>query len=226
MRKAMKTFMKAFQIRTPVKLRSMATQIEKVSARIKEYREETWMIDSHSSLNFQDGPQESEAPKVRQDNVVGFDDEKEKLIAYFTEETQQLDVISIAGMPGLGKTTLAEKIFHDMAIVYKFSIRIWVHVSERFTRKDIFLAILREFTRLDEYMYNKSDQDLARLVAFHLEMGKFLIVMDDVWTVVDWEKLQIALPKNNNMGKVLITSRHVEVAQYVNENRPPTSCVS
>ncbi|KAL0318441.1 UNVERIFIED_CONTAM: putative late blight resistance proteinR1A-10 [Sesamum angustifolium] len=124
-------------------------------------------------------------------------------------------------MPGLGKTTLAGKIFRDPAIQYEFPTRIWVYVSQEFTRKDIFLAILREFTRPDEEMYQKTDQELARLVASHLERGKFLIVMDDVWTSEDWDKLQIALPKSNKMGKVLITSRHVEVGQYANRNRLP-----
>ncbi|KAL0356353.1 UNVERIFIED_CONTAM: putative late blight resistance proteinR1B-16 [Sesamum radiatum] len=105
--------------------------------------------------------------------------------------------------------------------MYEFPTRIWVYVSQEFTRKDIFLAILREFTRLDDDMCRKSDQELAQLVASYLERGKFLIVMDDVWTVEDWEKLQIVLPKSNKMGKVLITSRHVEVAQYVNRSRLP-----
>ncbi|KAL0356083.1 UNVERIFIED_CONTAM: putative late blight resistance proteinR1A-10 [Sesamum radiatum] len=157
----------------------------------------------------------------QQENVVGFEDEAEKLIGYLTEETQHLDVVSIIGMPGLGKTTLAGKIFRDPAIQYEFPTRIWVYVSQEFTRKDIFLAILREFTRPDEEMYQKNDQELARLVASHLERGKFLIVMDDVWTAEDWDKLQIALPKSNKMGKVLITSRHVEVGQYANKNRHP-----
>ncbi|KAL0356297.1 UNVERIFIED_CONTAM: putative late blight resistance proteinR1B-16 [Sesamum radiatum] len=91
----------------------------------------------------------------------------------------------------------------------------------RLHKKNIFLAILREFTRLDEDMYHKSDQELAGLVSSYLVRGKFLIVMDDVWTAGDWDKLQIALPKSNKMGKVLITSRHVEVGRYANRYRQP-----
>ncbi|KAL0417271.1 UNVERIFIED_CONTAM: putative late blight resistance proteinR1A-10 [Sesamum latifolium] len=213
-------FLRAFQ--TPVKLHGIATEIERVSAKVKEIYGDKNRID-FASLSVGDGgtSEESKAPWVRQDNVVGFEDEAQKLIGYLTEETQQLDVISITGMPGLGKTTLAGKVFRDPVIMYEFSTRIWVYVSQEFTRKDIFLAILREFTRLDDDMYRKSDQELAQLVASHLERGKFLIVMDDVWTVEDWEKLQIVLPKSNKMGKVLITSRHVEVAQYVNRSRLP-----
>ncbi|KAL0417221.1 UNVERIFIED_CONTAM: putative late blight resistance proteinR1A-10, partial [Sesamum latifolium] len=160
-------------------------------------------------------------PLQRRGKVVGFEDEAETLVGYLFEETQQLDVISIIGMPGLGKTTLAGKIFSDPKIQYEFPNRIWVYISQEFTRKDIFLAILREFTKVDEDMYHKTDHELALLVATYLERSKFLIVMDDVWTTEDWEKLQIVLPKSNKLGKVLITSRHVGVGQYANKNRIP-----
>ncbi|KAL0303762.1 UNVERIFIED_CONTAM: putative late blight resistance proteinR1B-16 [Sesamum radiatum] len=122
-------------------------------------------------------------------------------------------------MPGLGKTTLAKKIFNDPIIRYNFPVCIWIYISKEFTKKDVFLAILSEFTRIDENIYSKSDHELAQLVASHLERGKFLIIMDDVWTIEDWYTLQIALPNNNKKGKVLITSRHVEVAHHVNRHR-------
>ncbi|KAL8537964.1 hypothetical protein ACS0TY_000056 [Phlomoides rotata] len=59
-------------------------------------------------------------PIVTQENIVGFEDETTKLLGYLTEETQQFDVISIIGMPGLGKTTLARKIFRDPKFRYEF----------------------------------------------------------------------------------------------------------
>ncbi|KAG8368553.1 hypothetical protein BUALT_Bualt15G0057500 [Buddleja alternifolia] len=163
-----------------------------------------------------------EVPLVRQENVVGFEDEEETIRGYLAEQTQHLDVISIIGMPGLGKTTLAGKLFRDPTIEFEFPTRIWVYVSQEFTTKNVFLAILRELiTDLREDTYRKNDQELARMVADQLRKGKFLIVMDDVWTSTDWDKLQIALPKSNNTGKVLITSRHEEVARHANRCRPP-----
>lgn len=152
---------------------------------------------------------------------MGFEDEAEKIIGYIKEESHELDVISIIGMPGLGKTTLAWKIYHDPEIQYEFPTRIWVYVSQEFTKKDVFLAILKKLTRPTEDMYQKTDLELAQLVNDHLQRGKFLIVMDDVWTSEDWNKLKVALPKSNKMGKVLITSRHEEVAWHVNRVRGP-----
>ncbi|KAK4394848.1 putative disease resistance protein [Sesamum angolense] len=165
---------------TPGKLHSIIKDIEIVSDKVKEIYGDETRIDFDNLVVGDGGPAESERPLQRRGEVVGLEDEAEKLVGYLLEETQQLDVISIIGK--------------------------------------IFLAILREFTR-DEDMYHKSDQELALLVSSYLEKGKFLLVMDDVWTAEDWEKLQIALPKSNKMGKVLITSRQVEVGRFANRYR-------
>ncbi|KAL0441126.1 UNVERIFIED_CONTAM: putative disease resistance protein [Sesamum radiatum] len=167
-------FLRAFQ--TQVKLNGVATEIERVRAKVKEILYGDILTIDFASLSVGDGgtSEESKAPLIRQENVVGFEDEAQKLIGYLTQETKQLDVISIVGMAGLGKTTLAGKVFRDPTIMYEFPIRIWVYVSQKFTRKDIFLAIERGFTRLDNDMYRKNEQKLAQLVATRLEMGQIL----------------------------------------------------
>ncbi|XP_012856917.1 PREDICTED: putative late blight resistance protein homolog R1A-10 [Erythranthe guttata] len=213
-------FLRAFK--EPVNLHKIARKVKSVRAKVTDIYGGKNRIEFASCLPAGVGVhEESEVPLVRQRNLVGLEDETKTIIGYLTAETEQLDVISIVGMPGLGKTTLAGKIFRDPAIVYRFHTRIWVYISQEFTRKDVFLAILKEFTKVTEETKTKSDHELAMLVAAKLDEGRFLIVMDDVWTAEDWDKLKIVLPHTNSMGKVLITSRHVEVAQCANVNRPP-----
>ncbi|GFP86244.1 putative late blight resistance protein homolog r1a-6 [Phtheirospermum japonicum] len=210
----------------PARLHNIAEQVQTVRRKISDIYGGKDKIDLANLALGDAEPEikpENQAPVVRQENVVGFEDEAKKLIGYLNQETEHLDIISIIGMPGLGKTTLAGMIFRDPKIHYEFPTRIWVYVSQEFTNKDIFLAILRKIiTNFNEAMYTqKSAAELAQEVATHLQRGKFLIVMDDVWTADDWEKLQIAFPKSNNNGKILITSRQVEVARFANRNRPP-----
>ncbi|KAI3463664.1 hypothetical protein Pfo_020327 [Paulownia fortunei] len=161
----------------------------------------------------------ADIPFLREDNVVGLDKEADTLINYLNEESGELEVISIIGMPGLGKTTLAWKIHRDSRIQYEFPTRIWVYVSQEFNRRDVFLTILKQLTQQD--MSNKTDQELAREVQSCLEKQKFVLFMDDVWTAENWKDIEAALPKNNRLGKVLITSRDEKVAWQANHKREP-----
>ncbi|XP_073064636.1 putative late blight resistance protein homolog R1A-10 [Primulina eburnea] len=210
---------------TPAKLLTVAKDVETIGAKVKNIYGKN-KID-FASLNIDGGvaddkiPDEKKDPSVRQENIVGLEDETDTIIKYLTEESKQLDVISIIGMPGLGKTTLAGKIFRDQRIQFEFPTRIWVYVSQEFRKRDVFLSILSNFTRITDDMYLKSDQDITKLLRMNLERGKYFIVMDDVWTAAAWEELQDAFPKANNMGKILITSRNEEVAFQANRDREP-----
>ncbi|KAG6413164.1 hypothetical protein SASPL_125868 [Salvia splendens] len=66
--------------------------------------------------------------------------------------------------------------------------------------REVFLTILKKFTRED--MSVKEDWELAPLVRSHLDRGRFLLFMDDVWTVEDWRRIEPALPRNNKSGKL------------------------
>ncbi|KAI3462450.1 hypothetical protein Pfo_019113 [Paulownia fortunei] len=52
------------------------------------------------------------------DIVVGFQDEATIIADQLAGGPKQLQVISIFGMPGLGKTTLAKKLYNDPAVFY------------------------------------------------------------------------------------------------------------
>ncbi|XP_047950193.1 putative late blight resistance protein homolog R1A-10 [Salvia hispanica] len=169
------------------------------------------------------GPQkprtdDKKVPLLREDNVVGFDGEAETVINKLTEESAELEVISIVGMPGLGKTTLAWKIYRDPKIQYEFPTLIWVYVSQDYNIKEVFLNILKKFTQLD--MSHCDENELARKVRSYLEKPKFLLFMDDVWTDEAWNHIRPALPKSNKSGRVLITSRDEKVAWHASKREP------
>ncbi|KAF3619684.1 hypothetical protein FXO38_32774 [Capsicum annuum] len=57
-----------------------------------------------------------------QEELVGFMDEKHKLIDQLTRGSHQLCVIVIVGMPGIGKTTIANRVYNDPTVSNHFDI--------------------------------------------------------------------------------------------------------
>ncbi|KAL7149326.1 hypothetical protein ABFS83_05G032200 [Erythranthe nasuta] len=207
----------------PAKLRNVGREIESIRTKVKD-------IYEHKKFGFEivnvgdgsnGGTKEKKPPVVEEDNVVGFEDEAEKVINLLTGGSDELQVISIVGMPGLGKTTLAKMIYRNSKIEYEFYSRAWVYVSQDYSRKELFLNILSNFTQLTDSMYKMNDENLAKELYKFLEKGKYLIVLDDVWTEEAWNDLKIAFPKNNKRSRILLTSRIKKVAIHANPNLEP-----
>ncbi|KAL7000756.1 hypothetical protein U1Q18_001908 [Sarracenia purpurea var. burkii] len=118
-------------------------------------------------------------------------------------------------MGGLGKTTLARKVFIDPTIEYEFCIRAWIYVSQDYSRKEVFIGILNSLKRLTDEMYKWSDEMLAEEMCLRLQTWRYLIVMDDVWITRACDDLKMALPKNNCRSRILLTSRNREVVVHI-----------
>ncbi|XP_071939667.1 uncharacterized protein [Coffea arabica] len=69
-------------------------------------------------------------PPAVHEFMVDLRDQEECIISRLTRGYQHLDVVSIVGMPGLGKTTLARKVYNTRQIMHHFPVRAWCTVSE------------------------------------------------------------------------------------------------
>nr|GLL32157.1 putative disease resistance RPP13-like protein 3 [Ipomoea trifida] len=86
------------------------------------------------------------APVVEENIVVGFDGEVKIIKDRLLRESMDLTVISIVGMPGVGKTTFAKMVFNDRELQYEFFTRCWVSVSQDCSRSQILFDILSKLT--------------------------------------------------------------------------------
>ncbi|XP_047955656.1 putative late blight resistance protein homolog R1A-10 isoform X1 [Salvia hispanica] len=117
--------------------------------------------------------------------------------------------LSVIGMAGVGKTTLAKKLFDDPSIQTHFELRAWVKVGRKCESNETLRCILAQLdpnTRHQMLTQGEDDDDFEKLVGVleeRLKDKKCLIVMDDVW---EWDRrLMDRFPKEN--VRVLLTSR-------------------
>ncbi|XP_058192237.1 putative late blight resistance protein homolog R1A-10 [Rhododendron vialii] len=151
--------------------------------------------------------------EVEEKTVVGFKDEVETLMGKLHDngEGGRLEIISIIGIGGGGKTTLAREVYDHCLTSQKFEIRAWTNVSQDYNKtmkKDLLISILESTSSGKHEDYRESSEDkLGEKVYKWLRGKKYLVVMDDIWDIEAWNDIQRSFPKECKGSKVLLTSR-------------------
>ncbi|XP_058754762.1 putative disease resistance RPP13-like protein 1 [Vicia villosa] len=151
-------------------------------------------------------------------NIFGRDQDKEailKLLLDDDNDKDEISVIPIVGMGGVGKTTLAQSVYNQDAIKQKFNVQAWACVSDHFDELNVSKAIL------ESVVGNACSTNNKELIHCDLKEKlagkKFLIVLDDVWTedYDGWNSLLRPLQYGAKGSKILVTTRIQKVASMV-----------
>jgi hypothetical protein len=161
--------------------------------------------------------------------VLGRDHDRSNIIYELTESEDQgiilpkindqemVSVMSIIGLGGSGKTTLAKLVFNDEILIEKhFKVRVWVYVSQKF---DVFGLIGKLFEAItDQRSESHPLQYMSRVITEQLSGKRFLLVMDDVWNkdLLEWEQFMLHLKAGAAGSRILLTTRSQEVAEKMN----------
>ncbi|XP_050245713.1 putative disease resistance protein RGA1 [Quercus robur] len=151
---------------------------------------------------------------VRDCDVIGRDDDKQKIIDLLMHpgDNCSVSVISIVGIGGLGKTTLAQWVYNDIRIAKHFDSRIWVCVSEDFNVLTLAKEILKSTG--GGIKQNMSMDEVQVNLRSILKKKRFFIVLDDVWNENrnKWFSLKNLLIEGGQGSKILVTTRSHKVA--------------
>ncbi|OIS97630.1 putative late blight resistance protein -like r1c-3 [Nicotiana attenuata] len=147
--------------------------------------------------------------------IVGFEEETDWMIRKLTSGPAEIDVISIIGMPGLGKTTLAYKVYNDKLVVDHFDVRAWCTVDHELNVNKLLQKIFNQVIGLTERINEDDiDDDIADKLRKKLFGRRYLIVLDDLSDTATWDELTMPFPQVEKGSRVILTSRVKEVALH------------
>ncbi|XP_027171898.1 putative disease resistance protein At1g50180 [Coffea eugenioides] len=155
---------------------------------------------------------------VEDKDIVGFEEKTKSLVAELLKEDKNRRLVSIVGMGGAGKTTLAKKVYNHADVRTRFDCRAWVCVSSSYNHKETLRTIIKQLNpitnELLDMLEKMQEQDLEERLRQDLQDKRYLVVLDDVWKEEAWDCLAGAFPDVNASSRLLLTSRNREVAQH------------
>ena len=129
---------------------------------------------------------------------------------------QDISVLPIVGMAGLGKTTLAEVVYNSELIKKHFHVLAWVNVNKNFDVKEILRDILKS---LNKDLIDLGDVEILNELQNKMWRKKYFLVLDDIWNedCDKWDILRSHLVGiTSNIGNnIIVTTRSDKVAQIM-----------
>ncbi|KAK4480900.1 hypothetical protein RD792_011758 [Penstemon davidsonii] len=144
------------------------------------------------------------------DIVVGFEDESANISNDLIGGSKNRQIVWIFGMPGLGKTTIANKVYIDRSITDHFDERGWCVVSQTYQKRRVLIDILMSFskTKIEKNsIFEKENESLSLMIHQCLKNRRYLVVIDDVWSTNMWDDLERFFPDDGNGSRIIFTSR-------------------
>ncbi|TVU09042.1 hypothetical protein EJB05_42482, partial [Eragrostis curvula] len=168
------------------------------------------------------------AGALQESQLIG----REKEIAKINElisskDSQQVHVISVYGMGGLGKTTLVDVVYHIQKISDRFEKCVFVTIMRPFDLSELLRSLV---VRLHEASSKKDElmdrvgmkktwammgvEELTKEFARLIGTKSCLIVLDDLSSFTEWDLIRPIFLAMEKTSRIIVTTRHEDIAKH------------
>ncbi|XP_027341102.1 disease resistance protein RPM1-like [Abrus precatorius] len=194
-----KTMILRLQIAYKVQnVKSRVRAINEIRERKSDFKIQPFMEQGPSTSR---GNQYTTLEKIRraplymdEAQIVGFEEPRDELVCWLIRGRTERIVISVVGMGGQGKTTLAKNVFDNQKVIEHFDCHAWITVSQSYNVDDLLRDMLQKF-----YKERKMEppQNISKM------RGD---------TLIDEVNIDFAALDSRNGSRIVITTRHKKVA--------------
>ncbi|XP_057771136.1 putative late blight resistance protein homolog R1B-17 isoform X2 [Salvia miltiorrhiza] len=174
--------------------------LEKVIQDMALIEKEAMGVEHQLHRNSTPSDSQRSSSNALNSSMVGVEDVKLQMMDMLTSNSQDLLIIPIVGMGGTGKTTLARNIYQERLTTEHFDICAWATISQEYSVREIYAEVLG----VD---HNLSELELGEKLHKHLYGRRYLIVMDDMWSIDAWDRVRNHFPDIKNGSRIVVTTR-------------------
>ncbi|KAL5555337.1 hypothetical protein UlMin_037573 [Ulmus minor] len=181
-----------------------------------------FQIQSSNVERYPDGRISFPDLNAKEYDLVGLEGSTKTLKARLINEEDDLSIVSICGMGGAGKTSLARKVYEQSDVKKHFDCCAWTCVSQQYQARDILSDILlqvgwgktiEETEDARKTLGKLRVRDMISHLRQVLKEKRYLVVLDDIWEIDAWNSVREAFPKDNRGSKIVFTTRIRRVAE-------------
>ncbi|KAJ9184859.1 hypothetical protein P3X46_004545 [Hevea brasiliensis] len=204
----------AFRFRMGHKLKQIRERVTEIAALKSDFGLTEQIFDRHVIHR----EREMTHSFIDASNVIGREQARDNVIETLLRSVdgENVSIIPIVGIGGIGKTTLAKLVYNDQRIATHFELKLWVCVSDVFELDKVIIKILDSASTGQRYTDMGIDQ-LQRTLREALNGKKYLLILDDVWSEDPrkWGELKTLLMGGANGSKIVVTTRSQRVAKIM-----------
>ncbi|CAM0878420.1 unnamed protein product [Alopecurus aequalis] len=188
----------------------ISKQVQDAAEKCKEYRVDN--IVPNASANAAIDNIRILSMYEDSEKLIGIEMRRYELIRIFEEggdiSKQDLRIVSIVGLGGLGKTTLAKAVYDKLKAHH--DLKAFVSVGQNPDVKEVLKNIIGKF---EAGFKAENLGELVEKLQELLEDKRYCIVIDDIWDLTTWNSIKFAFPKTKSGSIMITTTRSLPVAR-------------